>query len=88
MVEDMFHSLIKESGRKDSKESSCQGECIWGWGKGVSKLVSTRDENACPVLEGGMKKTKEDGERVKGILYGCSSFFFSDIRFFLAASIS
>lgn len=50
--------------------------------------VRSRDENMCPVLEEGMRRSKEDSERVEGILYGCSSFFFSDIRFFLAASIS
>lgn len=31
---------------------------------------------------------KEDGKETKCTIYGCSSFFFSDIRFFLAASIS
>ncbi len=42
----------------------------------------------CAVLEGDSRRTKEDGERTEGGIYGCSSFFFSDIRFFLAASIS
>lgn len=42
----------------------------------------------CPVLEGGIRETKEDEDRMKKLIYGCSSFFFSDIRFFLAASIS
>lgn len=41
-----------------------------------------------PVLEEEMSRTKEDREGVGGMIYGCSSFFFSDIRFFLAASIS
>lgn len=67
-------------------------ECVWGWGKRCNKtydqVVRSGDENMCPVLEGEMRRTKEDRERMKGIIYGCSSFFFSDIRFFLAASIS
>lgn len=67
-------------------------ECVWGRGKRGNKtyeqVVRSGDENMCPVLEGEMRRKKEDRERMKGIIYGCSSFFFSDIRFFLAASIS
>lgn len=66
--------------------------CVWGWRMGGNKtyeqVVRSSDEKMCPVLEGEVRKTKEDRERRKGIIYGCSSFFLSDIRFFLAASIS
>lgn len=45
--------------------------------KTYERVVRSRDEGA-----------EEDRERAKGVIYGCSSFFLSDIRFFLAASIS
>lgn len=34
------------------------------------------------------EEVKEDVQKMKRLIYGCSSFFFSDIRFLRAASIS
>lgn len=43
------------------------------------------------VPHSGMRDEEErekEKEEKKGVIYGCSSFFLRDIRFFLAASIS
>lgn len=57
--------------------------------KGATKLMNRQKEGGMsPMWEEEIRRTKEDREGMEGMLYGCSSFFFSDIRFFLAASIS
>lgn len=65
--------------------------CVWEWGKRSNKPMNRKwaaGMKICAVLEGEIRRTKEDRERTEGGIYGCSSFFFSEIRFFLAASIS
>lgn len=51
--------------------------------KGFWPVFGMRDDDEQEEEEeGGKEKSRE------GMVYGCSSFFFREMRFFLAASIS
>lgn len=86
-------SSVKQE--KDDEEAATALHCECGFSRQVSEeregwqswWVDGEEQGWKPAL-GGRDETEEDRVRGEGEIYGCSSFFFSDIRFFLAASIS
>lgn len=65
-----FKSLVERTARSPpiGGEDAFLGTEERGVSKTDDRVVRSRDENLCPGLEGGMRRTKEDRERMKGIL--------------------